>query len=52
MKGSSLLLSILPGGKGADQMILAGPFDTKEEAESRLSDFAQYHEPFVWGKQN
>ncbi|QDT89864.1 hypothetical protein [Gimesia algae] len=34
--------------QGAHKMILAGPFDTKEMAESQLDQYTDYHYPFVW----
>ena len=34
--------------QGAHKMILAGPFETKEEASSQLHRFQDYIDPFVW----
>ena len=33
---------------GATKMILAGPFDTREQADSQLQQYSTFHNPSVW----
>lgn len=36
--------------QGAHRMILAGPFNTRSDAELELPKFQTRHQPFVWRK--
>jgi hypothetical protein len=34
--------------KGASNMILGGPFETREQAEAKRKQLSNKHNPFVW----
>ena len=39
---------MLAHNQGKRKMILAGPFDTKQAAQSQLKEHVNRHDPFVW----